>query len=85
MSELPLKSNVSTAYESGEIELRIPSIVVSSIEFPAQVTVNVDVLPDVKSQVHGLIEVAGGHRQMAVVRAEKAVESLHVPSGTNVK
>ena len=85
MSELPLKSKVSTAYESGEMDVKIPSIVVSSIELPAQVTVNVDVLPDVRSQVHGLIEVAGGHRQMAVVRAEKAVESLHVPSGTNVK
>jgi len=76
---------VSTAYESGGMDVKIPSIVVSSIELPAQVTVNVDVLPDVRSQVQGLIEVAGGHRQMAVVRAEKAVESLHVPSGTNVK
>ena len=85
MSELPLKSNVSTAYESGGMDVKIPSIVVSSKELPAQVTVNVDVLPDVRSQVHGLIEVAGGHKQMAVVRAEKAVESLHVPSGTYVK
>jgi hypothetical protein len=67
------------------MDVRIPSIVVSSIELPTQVMVNVDVLPGVKSQVHGLIEVAGGHRQMAVVRAEKAVESLHVPSGTYVK
>ena len=74
---LPPRSKVSSGVVM-EMLMRTDAIVASPRPCEVQLTVTVLLLSppgDVKSQLQVATETEGGHKQMVVVRSEKAVES----------
>ena len=68
-----------------EMLRRTDDIAASPRPCDAQFTVTVLLPPAVRSQLQVAMETEGGHQQLVVVRAEKAVESWQVPPLINGK